>query len=147
MSKSKFVDPSDLNTDDLRAEANVPGDHGHYEVHVYPIYRAVVKVPVSIAADTATAAAHAENLVMEACQAGTNHYVGGLELVFAEGLDTSLVDRVKPDGNVIGSFCHGVKHDVAMEHAKVLEELIDGKQDELGEILRPIAIFLRTSHK
>lgn len=116
-----------------------------FDVHVYPVVRAKVRVDADVSPEMAVE--DAENqIAVKLTQAGP-FMVGGFEFEYAEQFSGALVDVIEDgerQGDGIGISAHPELNIQAKMHARTLESLIDGDlEDSLGQALGPIQSFLK----
>lgn len=113
-------------------------------VHVYPVFRVEL---VGMHGEVGEVVEAAEHAVLTACTAMKPMAIevpghGWRQMHFADGCgDAALVDVMEGPRRVESST-HSAMYEQAKEHAATLESLIDGENDEFGELLMPIKRFL-----
>ena len=115
-----------------------------FDVHVYPVMRAKVRVDGDTTPELAVE--DVENRIAVKLSKHGSFWVGGQEFEYAEQFSGALVDVIE-DGERVDSIGIPASPELnaqAKEHASTLESLIDGDTcDTLGEALGPIQSFLK----
>lgn len=117
----------------------------YFDVHVYPVIRAKVRVDGDVSPEMAVE--NVENqIAVKLTQTGPFR-VGDIEFEYAEQFSGALVDVIEHGervGDGIGVSAHPELAIQAKGHARTLESLIDGDTgDSLGQLLGPIQSFLK----
>lgn len=113
-----------------------------FDVHVYPIFRTILRNVE--AADARHAADLAESSIMESlAYPATRLHAGRYVFEYADGLDTSLVDTYV-EGRLVESVSIGPVRGEAARLADALRRSITERNSAPVELLEHVLRFLRT---